>query len=310
MIWNVLFPSERTVLLPQSFNADTMLNFLSEVVDEQRDAKCSKVIFDFERLNFVEPVGVVVLSNVIEYFRLLKCKVSFKNHAKQTPGTKFLDDSLFFERYLGKKIFGAGAVRTTTMPLNLIHSERAQEYLLRTVIPWVAQSVGMTEESLAGVRVSLEEVLHNVRDHSGVQIGCTFAQHFPQRSRIQIAISDFGAGIPAVVRTQLPDTSDPAALRLACQEGFTTQSNVQNRGAGLPTLIKYVTQNNGGNVLIAAGHGALSVAPTPHGAHPYKITTRTVAPGFYPGTLVRVILRTDTLERAAGDAVVEPFTWS
>lgn len=308
MIWNVIFPTERTVLLPQSFNADTMLTFVSEVIDEQRDAKCSKVIFDFSRLVFVEPVGVVVLSNVIEYFRLLKCKVIFKNHQTRTQGTKFLDDSLFFERYLDKKLFGASPVRSTTIPLNLIHSERAQEYLLNTLMPWVGGSVGMTPDSLAGVRVSLEEVLHNVRDHSGVQIGCTFAQHFPNKSRIQIAISDFGAGIPTIVRKRRPEASDTAALRLACQEGFTTQSNVQNRGAGLPTLIKYVTQNNGGNVLIAAGYGALSAAPTPGGAHPYKITVRSVT-GFYPGTLVRVILRTDQLEKAAGDAEVEPFTW-
>ncbi|MNL53453.1 hypothetical protein D3C87_1767000 [compost metagenome] len=111
------------------------------------------------------------------------------------------------------------------------------------------------------------------------------------------------------MRKVLPDTSDPAALRIACQEGFTTQSNVQNRGAGLPTLIKYVTQSNGGNVLIAAGVGHLSAAPTPGGTHPFKITTRTPE-GFYPGTLVRVILRTDTLELAAGDAEVEPFVWS
>lgn len=308
MIWNVLFPVERTVLLPQSFNADTMLPFLSQVVDEQRDAKCSKVIFDFARLNFVEPVGVVVLSNVIEYFKLLSCKVMFKNHTKQTPGAKFLDDSLFFQRYLGKKLFGAAPVRSTTIPLNLIHSREAQGYLLKTLIPWIGDAVGMSTESLAGVRVSLEEVLHNVRDHSGVEVGCTFAQHFPNKNRIQIAISDFGAGIPNVVRNKLPDTSDPAALRLACQEGFTTKSNVQNRGAGLPTLIKYVTQNNGGNVLIAAGLGHLSAAPTPHGQHRFKITTR-AADGFYPGTLVRVILRTDTLELAAGDAEVEPFTW-
>lgn len=308
MIWNVLFPTERTVLLPQSFNADTMLHFVSEVLDEQRDAKCSKVIFDFSRLNFVEPVGVVVLSNVIEYFKLLRCKVAFANHTTQTAGTRFLDDSLFFERYLGKKLFGTSSVRSTTVPLNLIHSERAQEYLLTTLMPWVGASVGMRPESLAGVRVSLEEVLHNVRDHSGVQIGCTFAQHFPNKNRIQIAISDFGAGIPNVVRKLLPATSDTAAIRLACQEGFTTQSNVQNRGAGLPTLIKYVTQNNGGNVLIAAGRGAISAAPSSIGPHPYKITARTIN-GSYPGTLVRVILRTDQLEKAAGDAEVEPFTW-
>ncbi|WP_349743632.1 histidine kinase [Roseateles cavernae] len=307
MIWNVIFPVKRTVLLPHYFNADTMFAFLAQVVDEQRDAKCSTVVFDFARLSFVEPVGVVVLSNVIEYFRQLGCKVLFKNHTMSTGGVRFLDDALFFERYLGERVFPGSSPRSTTIPLGLIHSQRAQEYLLHTLMPWVGNAVGLTPESLAGVRVSLEEVLHNVRDHSGVSIGCTFAQHFPQRNRIQIAISDFGSGIPNVVRTKRPDTGDAAALRLACMEGFTTQSNVQNRGAGLPTLIRYVTQNNGGNVLIAAGEGALSAAPTPNGLHPYKITTRTA--GFYPGTLVRVILRTDTLDRAAEDAVVESFKW-
>lgn len=309
MVWNVLFPVKRKVLLPHYFNADTMLPFLAQVVDEQRDAKCSTVVFDFQRLAFVEPVGVVVLSNVIEYFKQLGCKVLFTNHTTANGGTQFLDDAGFFERYLGKRVFGGNWTRSTTVPLQLIHSEKAQQWLLHTLMPWVGREVGLTPESLAGVKVSLEEIMHNVRDHSGVNIGCTFAQHFPQKSRIQIAISDFGAGIPNVVRTKLPDTSDPAALRLACQEGFTTQSNVQNRGAGLPTLIRYVTQNNGGNVLIAAGEGALSAAPTPNGNHPYKITTRT-SDGFYPGTLVRVILRTDTLERAAEDAAVESFSWS
>lgn len=308
MIWNVIFPSERTVLLPQSFNADTMLPFLEQVVDEQRDAKCSKLTFDFARLAFVDPVGVVVLSNVIEYFKLLKCRVFFKNHKKPTAGTKFLDDSLFFERYLKTKLFGPSAVRSTTMPLKHIHRERMQEYLLETLMPWVGMSVGLTPESLAGVRVSLEEVLQNVNDHSGVGIGCTFAQHFPNRNRIQIAISDFGAGIPNVVRTKRPEVSDPAALRLACEEGFTTKSNVQNRGAGLPTLIRYVTQRNGGNVLIASCRGQLSAAPTPMGPNPYKLTKREVD-GFYPGTLVRVILRTDTLERSALDAQFEAFKW-
>lgn len=285
-----------------------MLPFLAQVVDEQRHAKCSKVTFDFSRLNFVEPVGVVVLSNVIEYFKLLNCKVSFVNHTLRNPGTKFLDDSLFFQRYLKKKLFGPTAVRGTTVPLSLIHSERAQEYLLGTLMPWVGQSVGMSAESLASVRVSLEEILHNIRDHSGVEVGCTFAQHFPNKNRIQIAISDFGDGIPSVVRQKHPGTSDSAALRLACQEGFTTKSNVQNRGAGLSTLINYVTKKNGGNVLIASGKGDLSAAPASDRPQKFKITTRS-AGGFYPGTLVRVILRTDTLELAASDAEIETFEW-
>jgi anti-sigma regulatory factor (Ser/Thr protein kinase) len=192
------------------------------------------------------------------------------------------------------------------MPLNLIRKDRSQQYLLCDLMPWIARIVGLSPESLASVRVSLEEILHNVSDHSGVDFGCTFAQHFPQKGTIQIAISDFGRGIPDLVRTQVPNISDTHALRLACQEGFTTKSNVQNRGAGLPTLMRYVTQRNGGNVLLVAGGGALTASLHPNGKT--KMTPKT-ARGCYPGTLVRVILRTDALERAVEDAELEPFVW-
>ena len=308
VIWNILFPVERRVLLPARFNAETMQQFVGQVVDEQRDAKCSTVTFDFSRVEFIEPVGVVVLSNLIEYFKLLKCRVKFANHQQRTDATKFLDDSQFFARYLKKQLFADSGARATTVPLQLIHEGQSTEYLRQTLMPWIGRSVGLTPGSIDAVRTALEEILLNIVDHSGVRIGCAFAQHFPARNRIQVAVSDFGAGIPERVRTKVAGLKDPAALRQACAEGFSTQSNVQNRGAGLPTLIKYVTTRNAGNVLIASGFGELSASPTPRGRHPYKITTRDAA-GFYPGTLVRVILRTDTLEQSAADVEMEPFEW-
>lgn len=308
MIWKVLFPAKKTVLLPARFNEETMLPFLSQIVDEQKNTQCSELVFDFSRLEFVDPVGVVILSNVIEYFRQIKCRVSFANHNSNSDGLKFLDDAGFFLRYLKKSLSSSSKVRSTTLPLNLIHESEVQQYLLMTLMPWIGATVGMRAESLSSIRVSLEEVLHNVRDHSGVKVGCTFAQHFPNRNRLQVAISDFGHGIPEVVRRVEKNLQDPAAIRRACQEGFTTKSNVVNRGAGLPTLINYVTRANGGNVLIASGKGKLSAVPLPHGPLPYKIATSTLR-GFYPGTLVRVILRTDTLELAAEDAEIETFSW-
>lgn len=308
MIWKILKRTEHRVLLPQTCNVWTTTNFISEVIDEQRDAKFSKVIFDFSRLNFVEPVGIVALSNVIEYFKKLGCSVAFANHSTLNQGTKFLDDSKFFERYLNKKVFSNSAVRSTTMPLRLIESDKAQEYLLYKLMPWVAGSVNMSTQSLDSIRVSIEEILHNVKDHSGVGIGCTFAQHFPNKKTIEIAISDFGNGIPNVVRRKVPDALDSDALRLASQEGFTTKSNVQNRGAGLPTLIKFVAKKNGGSVKIVSGNGSLSAAPASQIKDGVNIVARS-EDTFYPGTLVRVILKTDTLEVVAADSAEENFEW-
>lgn len=248
------------------------------------------------------------MNSRIDSTRTDRNPVYTKIRTPSTRGTRFLDDSLFFERYLKKKLFEASSVRSTTVPLKLLHSEENENFLLYTLMPWIGNVVGMSPDSLAGVRVSLEEVLHNVQDHSGVKVGCIFAQHFPNKSEIQIAISDFGAGIPAVVRRVSPELSDTEALRRACEEGFTTQSNVRNRGAGLPTLIRYVTMNNGGNVLIVAGQGNVSASPRAGEKNSFRITAR-VTESFYPGTLVRVILRTDTLEQSAMDSEYESFSW-
>lgn len=308
MIWKIIQRKEHRVVLPQTCNVWTTTQFISEVITDQRDAKFSKVIFDFSRVNFVEPVGLVGLSNLIEYLNKIGCSVAFSNHSSLNQGTKFLDDSEFFERYLKKKIFANSSVRSTTMPLRLIASDKAQEYLIFKLMPWVASSVNMKIESLDSIRVSIEEILHNVNDHSGVRVGCTFAQHFPNKKTIEIAISDFGNGIPSMVRKVIPNTSDSDALKLASQEGFTTKSNVKNRGAGLPTLIKFVVANNGGSVRINSGNASLSAAPSSQNKEKINIVARS-EDSFYPGTLVRVTLRTGTFEKLAAEAEVEDFKW-
>lgn len=174
-------------------------------------------------------------------------------------------------------------------------------------MPWIGQEVGLSNESLSALRSSIEEIFHNIRDHSGVGIGCVFAQHYPNKKEIQIAISDFGQGIPTLVRTKLPNIiSDTDALRKACEEGFTTQSNVRNRGAGLANLMRYITLRNNGTVLISSGKAQISAVQK--NINRSKITAKT-SDGFYPGTLVRAILRTDTLEQVTKDTELEVFEW-
>ena len=291
--------------LPRRFNAETMYGFINRIVDEQRNAKCATVTFDFTELGFIEPVGVVSLSNLVEYFRRLGVEVKFKFTRVASDGTRYLDGAGFFERYLGAKQTQNWTMRSTTMPLQLIVSERATEYLYFRLMPWIAFQVNQSNQVLAPLRASIEEIFHNVRDHSGVDIGCCFAQVFPNDRRMQIAISDFGDGIPSVVRRVQPSANDSDALRLASQEGFTTKTNVWNRGAGLPTLIRFVTERNGGTVLIASGRSVLFARLDGSQA---KVAARTIH-GWYPGTLVQVTLRLDRLPELYADIEAEEFSW-
>lgn len=173
------------------------------------------------------------------------------------------------------------------------------------LIPWLAARMSTSELSLSVVRVCIEEIFHNINDHSGVTVGCIHAQYFPAGRDIQLAISDFGYGIPHNVRKVEPELDDARALALACKEGFTTQSNVRNRGAGLATLIKHVTGNNRGHIWIVSGKANLSAV---HNAGVSKITARSTD-GAYPGTLVRVTLREDSVVELAKEIEQEEFSW-
>jgi anti-sigma regulatory factor (Ser/Thr protein kinase) len=219
---------------------------------------------------------------------------------------EYLDDFGFFKHYGGESLRPHAALRRTTVPIERVQSQQIFAYLENQLMPWIAERVGLAQESLATVKTCFEEIFHNIDDHSEVKLGSVFAQFFPSKDHIHVAISDYGVGIPTVVRRKVPGISDPAAIRKACEEGFSTKTNVQNRGAGLPTLIKYVTLRNQGNVLLASGKGELA-ATSQYGTT--RIRARSVRDGIYPGTLVKVILRTDTFEAMAEDVKAEEFQW-
>lgn len=283
----------------------SMRQFISSAVEMQARTGAKKITFDFANLEFIEPEGVVVLANTIEHFRQVRVEVLFLNPNHNGQARRYLDDAGFFEHYIKRRLFIGSAPKETTVPFELFSAKNYVPYLYRKLMPWIGQSVNLSEDTLSTIRACLEEVFHNIDYHSGVDKGCVFAQHFPRKNRICIAISDFGIGIPTRVRTVEKNASDAQALTLAVKEGWTTKTNVVNRGVGFSTLLKYITQRNSGTVLIHSGRGHLSAT---RGPKVTSVTSRNVE-WSYPGTLVHVVLRTDTLERLEDDVAPEVFKW-
>lgn len=267
----------------------------------------AKADIDFRKLKFIEPVGVVILSNLIEYVVRRGITVTLSGLAFLSEGTVYLDNSGFFERYIGAKLRPHAKCPSSCLPLTMVSNAQAVGYLHATLMPWLSQTLRTSEDSLATVRVCLDEVFSNINFHSGVDYGCIHIQHFRQTKEIQIAISDFGVGIPTNVKKVRPEINDSAALKLACEEGFTTQSNVRNRGAGLATLIRYLTSKDRGKIWIVSGNANLS-AIHDISEDESKVTARTTA-GQYPGTLVRITLKEDSIRDLATDVESEEFSW-
>ena len=293
-----------TVMLPGNFNVFTMHQFVAAASERLVAERAEAIQFDFSGLRFIAPEGVVALSNAIEHFRQRGIPVYFVNHTKYSEATQYLDDAGFFRHYLKKNVFMQTAPRSTTMPLQLFNARAYVPYLYQHLMPWIGSEVQLSTDSLETIKTCLEEVFHNIDFHSGVDTGCTFSQHFPVRKRIGIAVSDWGVGIPFQVRSVLPELNDHQAIQQACKEGFTTKGNV-NRGAGLPNLIRYVAQRNSGVVRIHSGCGAIVAQRGPEGPRieAHKLNWS------YPGTLVHVVLRTDTLEKLETDVKPEAFKW-
>ena len=149
------------------------------------------------------------------------------------------------------------------------------------------------------------EIFNNIRDHSGENIGCLFAQHFPNRGIVNIAISDFGVGIPFNVRKMNPSMKDSEAIKLAAQEGFSTKTNPQNRGAGLDILIKNTISHQSDKISIFSNYGILHVYKSKDGEDIiFKPVKNTLF--FYPGTLLNIEVQTDLF---IGDEEEEDFQW-
>ena len=297
---------EGLVTLPAVLNASAVNSFIAQCLDNNGDARYKSFVFDFSRLKEIDTVGIVVLSNLIEYLR--RCKVSGRMTGLfPSDGVTILDRVGFFERYNGAPLRTYAYPMHGLLPLYSVDQGSALSFLISTLMPWMAIQLDVHEKSLDVIKICLEEIFFNIQDHSGTGVGCLSAKFDKAKGELHVVVSDFGLGIPALVRTKegYGSFSDSAAIRVACERGFSTGTNVRNRGWGLFTLIQQVTLINKGIVLIRSGLGAVS-AVNESGIS--KITARPRA-GMFPGTLVHVVFKSDQIEDLAEQLIKEDFSW-
>ena len=296
------------ISLPSNFNRSSMYSFISDVIYGNNTPKHQEIILDFSSLKFIKPSGITILHNIIQWLLTHDVKVYInlpdlpKIIDNKNP-IKYLDDSGFFEYYLKKRQFDNSTVRDTTIPLKNVTFEGYYSWLENTLISWLAHSlhVGNTNH-FSGFETCIGEIFNNINDHSGEKIGCAFAQHYPANNQIEIAISDFGVGIPCQIRKKFNCKDDAEALEIAIKEGYTTKSFPRNRGAGLENLICFVTEYNGGRIHIHSNMGKLECFNIGSEKHIISDNTK----GFYPGTLLLIKLRTNAI---CEEFYEEDFSW-
>lgn len=290
------------ITLPRNLNIDTMRGVYSRCW-EAVAAGDKILILDFKTLHFIDPMGTTALACLAVGFSDKVASVSFLGVEGDSPAVRYLNSAGFFES-LSDGEEARLAARETTIEFMPISGTEHVNFLHMRLRPWIAREVRLSSDTVESLSACIAEMLQNIEHHGGA-LGFAMAQHYPKKSELRIAVADRGLGIPVHVRRVLPNLKDSAALSKACERGFTTKTNVTNRGYGLDNLIRYVVGNNGGTVTLRSRYGMLVARRGPNGAFLHT----QVVDWDCPGSAVQIVLRTDTLEKSDEFVRPEVFEW-
>ena len=288
------------VHIPAKFNTTSMYGFIKKIIATNRCPSSQYIEICFGELSHIDASGVTVLSNIIEWLTKRGVVTRLLVPNIYTAPIVYLDDSGFFKYHgSGAPLRESAVLRKTTAPLQQICHRDSFSWLDNDFTLWMSDNLGLDRDHFDDIKTCLKEIFLNINDHSGEDIGCVFMQHRRRKGKILISLSDFGVGIPCMVKRGMPHLDDSDAILKACEKDFSTMSTPRNRGAGLPHPINHIVTHHSGTIAIHSNCGVARFRPQagPSGQ---------VVSSFYPGTLFEVVLSTD-------DKFIrnlkEEFTW-
>lgn len=297
------------VVLPNKFTKYELNNFLGNIISENLEPLDNQFIIDLTKLEFIDTGGVACLYNICMWLKeVVSVEAIFKiNTINPTSENKlsmcYLEDCGFFSHFFdGENFFGVGRMRSTTLPIKLLKVSDSYQWNQFTLKVWLQYCTKRNAE-FSNIQVGIEEIFNNIKDHSSQNIGCVFGQFFPKRTshQICITISDFGRGIPTVMREKFGYQDDLKLLIMALKEGISTKSIPRNRGAGLPNVIRSLTNASVGTVHILSNHANVVIKDG-------EISKIFRHQNYYPGTFFEVSINIDNEKLYEGEEE-EEFEW-
>ena len=293
------------VHLPKNVDLPGSLEFSKVLATKVVDGPCE---FDFSRVDFVEPFGMLIVSSEIR--RLMKrfpAEYSASNYAHMT----YAAHMGFFQSFglqFGNQP-GEAKANSRYLPLTRLRCEELKrkavengrevgdevegesKHLARMLC---GEDVGAVFDSLS---YSLREMMRNVVEHSEAEDIWLCAQYWPSKARVEVAIVDLGIGVRRSLsgNPHIDPSDDKKAINYALMpavsgKAFKGARKKQrgpwaNSGFGL-----YMTSRvcrNGGNFFIASGDTGMLLTT--------KAEAKRYFPCEYQGTAIRMVIKTDRM---------------
>lgn len=299
----------KTIVLPQEVDKENIrevvIAFRKYVSSPDNDKQLK---IDMTKISFIKPSGIIALNNIIQWVKKhegISGGFIVSLHDEHVSGNRkameYLEDCGFFSSLGYKNTFKLPCTRKTMLRVKDVDTDKVEQWKLTDLKIWLQQQTGRKNE-FSAICVAIDEIFNNISDHSQEKIGCIFGQYYPTKQEIIIAVSDFGIGIPQSIRTKYgADKKDNELIEYALEEGNSTQSVPQNRGAGLPNIMRTVTSNGIGEFTIISNCGIVRVVDN-------KIENSLVLDESYPGTFFEIKIDTSN-ENLYDQDEEEEFEW-
>lgn len=299
--------SKYSIILPNELSIKTIDIILKPIIDKNMKCNFKKVNVDFRNVGWIEPTGVTVITNLIEWLLSQGVRISFERNTPEEASERnnnvmrYLDDSGFFQMYGLESYSGdTPTLRKTCTGIKKIKYKDYIQWNKNDFVFWLQRQTS-SNSPFSNIQVAVEEIFNNINDHSEVNTGHVFAQFYPAYKIINISFSDFGLGIPSTIRHKKPSLNDSDLLEYAVQEGVSAQTTPGNRGAGLWNVIRNLTNENIGQVHICSNYGRIWYDNK-------EVKEKYESQFHYPGTFFEIKLNKDNVALYEDDEE-EEFEW-
>lgn len=244
---------------------------IKHCVDAQKSKK--HLTFNFEKTTWMDPFAITVITGTIQC-----CLQTKKRTIKYVPPeNKKLKDYLSqigFNKFF--HLNGTDIHKDTSV--ELMQLTALNPLYIENLIILIDSKMRLSQGVKDSLKMSLQEILTNVFDHSKSENGCfVCAQYYPSRMTIRLCITDFGVGILSNLKKKYGISTDIESIRLSVKEGVT--SRPQSAGFGL-SIIRSFLKMNEGTLSIISGKGKINF-------YSNKVESYNMTKGF-EGTVVNL----------------------
>lgn len=259
------------IVIPERTHEDFghSLSRLLKIISQIRSSADSEISLDFSRARMLNPFFLGGLVCSLHHFQE-KGKTFLLNHAGNPLIYSYLDTIRFPHCFTPAKGFESDffhRLKTyqakTYIPIisfptgNDKSCSEIRERILNAVSELLKNQLGLKEAQRQPLSYLLDEMTHNVNDHSGTNHGYLFAQFYPSSNYLDLVVCDNGKGIYRSYEgnPRFHPKDEIEALQFALS-GKSTKDRPESKGFGISTSRRMLVTGLRGRFFIWSGNTA------------------------------------------------------